>query len=213
MLVAAYAGMQLRRVRRAIGALLVRTVAAQFGIVIHALRQYHHAHHGGRRGRGPGSCWTGVKALSHPAGVMHSDARLLAQFRFHSGLPETIQRVLVRGAHPISKLQARRLAHRCRRPLLRPPEVGCLTRRRSEQNAANARGLRYDGRRGRSPCHARTRGGESNAMGIAAEIGQYLLGACERALGVDHPFNRTEPIETVGKGGGFGQGSECAGEA
>ena len=47
-------------------------------------------------------------------------------------------------------------------------------------------------------------------MGIAAEIGQHLLGAYERALGVDHPFNRAQAIETVGEVAGFGQGSSHA---
>jgi hypothetical protein len=35
-----------------------------------------------------------------------------------------------------------------------------------------------------------TRVGYRHAMGIAAEIGQHLLGSCERALGIDHPCDR-----------------------
>ena len=61
------------------------------------------------------------------------------------------------------------------------------------------------------PCQARV--GQGDAMGIAAEIGQNLLGSCERALGEDDPLDSTQPIETVGECGGFGQGHECAGEA
>ena len=57
-----------------------------------------------------------------------------------------------------------------------------------------------------------TRVCEGDAMGIAAEIGQHLIGSGERALGIDRPFDRTQRIETFGEGVGFGQGRECAGE-
>jgi hypothetical protein len=36
-----------------------------------------------------------------------------------------------------------------------------------------------------------TRVCEGDAMGIAAEISQHLIGSGERALGIDHPFERS----------------------
>jgi len=38
-----------------------------------------------------------------------------------------------------------------------------------------------------------TRVCQRDAMGIAAEIGQHLLGSGERALGIDHPCDRRSP--------------------
>jgi len=35
--------------------------------------------------------------------------------------------------------------------------------------------------------------GDGDAMGVAAQIGQHLLGAGERTLGVDHPCDRRSP--------------------
>jgi len=54
--------------------------------------------------------------------------------------------------------------------------------------------------------------GECDSVGVATEIGQHLLGSCERALGEDHAFDRAQRIETFGEGGGLLQGGERAGE-
>ena len=51
-----------------------------------------------------------------------------------------------------------------------------------------------------------------DAMSIAAEIGQHLLRSCERALGIDHPFDRAQCIEPFSEGGGSDQGRQRAGE-
>ena len=42
-------------------------------------------------------------------------------------------------------------------------------------------------------------------MGVARQIGENLLGSCERALGVDHPLALTQRYEPVGEGLGVGQ--------
>jgi hypothetical protein len=54
---------------------------------------------------------------------------------------------------------------------------------------------------------------QRNAVGIAAEIGQHLLGSCERALCKNHPFAHAQCIEALGEAPRFSQGSEGAGEA
>ena len=50
-------------------------------------------------------------------------------------------------------------------------------------------------------------------MGVAAEIGQHLLGAAEGRLGVDHPVDAAQRRAVGGEGAGLGQGGEIAEEA
>src|SRR6202022_1569358 len=47
-------------------------------------------------------------------------------------------------------------------------------------------------------------------MGIAAEIGQHLLGAAEWGLGVDHPVEAAELAEMTCEGLRFGKVGELA---
>ena len=44
--------------------------------------------------------------------------------------------------------------------------------------------------------------GDCRAVGVAGEIGEHLVGAGERAFGVDHPFHTAKRLE---------EGSECIG--
>ena len=50
-------------------------------------------------------------------------------------------------------------------------------------------------------------------MGIAAEIGQHLLGAAEGRLGVDHPLDPAQRAQPMGEGCGSGEAGELAEEA
>ena len=50
-------------------------------------------------------------------------------------------------------------------------------------------------------------------MGVAAEIGQHLLGAAEGRLGVDHPVDPAQRRAVGGEGGGVGERREIAEEA
>ena len=50
-------------------------------------------------------------------------------------------------------------------------------------------------------------------MGVAAEIGQHLLGAAERRLGIDDPVDAPQLVEPVGEGRGLGEAGEVAEEA
>lgn len=54
--------------------------------------------------------------------------------------------------------------------------------------------------------------GDSDAMGIAAEISQHLFGAAEWWLGVDHPVEAPEFTETTCEGLRFGKADEIAEE-
>ncbi|MGY4319518.1 hypothetical protein ACVWW1_008845 [Bradyrhizobium sp. JR3.5] len=54
--------------------------------------------------------------------------------------------------------------------------------------------------------------GDSNAMGIAAEIGQHLRGATERPFGVDDPADASHGDEVSCEGSRLGQGCEVAEE-
>ena len=42
--------------------------------------------------------------------------------------------------------------------------------------------------------------GDSNAVGVAGQIGQYLLGSGKRALGVDEPVRRPQRVEVGPEG-------------
>ena len=55
--------------------------------------------------------------------------------------------------------------------------------------------------------------GDRNAMGVAAEIGQHLLGAAEGRFGVDHPVDPAQRRAIGGEGAGLGERSEVAEEA
>ncbi len=55
--------------------------------------------------------------------------------------------------------------------------------------------------------------GGSNAVGVATEIGEHLLGAGERTFGVDHPLDATQAVEAPGKRRGLGECGKRAGEA
>ena len=55
--------------------------------------------------------------------------------------------------------------------------------------------------------------GDGDAMGVAAEIAEHLLGAGERRLGEDHPVDAGQRVELSGEGGGIGQAGEGAGQA
>ena len=54
--------------------------------------------------------------------------------------------------------------------------------------------------------------GDGDAMGIAAEIVEHLLGSAERALGIDHPGNAAQRGKVAGEGGRFGECGEIAEE-
>src|SRR5215217_8787298 len=54
--------------------------------------------------------------------------------------------------------------------------------------------------------------GDSDAMGVAAEIGQHLFGPAERWLGVDNPVEAPEFAETTCEGLRFGKVGEIAEE-
>jgi hypothetical protein len=49
-------------------------------------------------------------------------------------------------------------------------------------------------------------------MGVAAEIGEHLLGPAERWLGINHPVEAAELAETTGKRLCFGKVGELAEE-
>jgi hypothetical protein len=53
---------------------------------------------------------------------------------------------------------------------------------------------------------------EPKAMGIAAEVGEHLLGAGERTFGIDDPLGGTQGAEALGKRARLGELGECAGE-
>jgi hypothetical protein len=53
---------------------------------------------------------------------------------------------------------------------------------------------------------------DSDAMGVAAEIGQQLFGPAEGWLGVDNPVCVPEPIETTCEDFGIGEVRESAEE-
>lgn len=55
--------------------------------------------------------------------------------------------------------------------------------------------------------------GNSDAMGVAAEIGEHLLGAGKRPLGVDDPLRAAQCAEALGKCVRFGECGKRAGEA
>src|SRR5690349_3157459 len=55
--------------------------------------------------------------------------------------------------------------------------------------------------------------GDGDAMSIAAEIIEHLLGSAERALGVDNPANGTQRPQTGSEGGRPGQARQIAKEA
>ncbi len=55
--------------------------------------------------------------------------------------------------------------------------------------------------------------GEGDAVGVAAEIAEHLLGPGEWRLGVDDPVDLGRRVEPSGKGGGVGQAGERAGKA
>ena len=55
--------------------------------------------------------------------------------------------------------------------------------------------------------------GDGDAMGVATEIGQHLLGAAEGRLGVDHPVDPAQRRAVGGEGAGLGERSELAEEA
>ena len=55
--------------------------------------------------------------------------------------------------------------------------------------------------------------GDGDAMGVAAEIAEHLLGAGERRLGVDDPVDAGQVIEASSEGGGIGERAEFPGEA
>ena len=50
-------------------------------------------------------------------------------------------------------------------------------------------------------------------MGVATEIGEHLLRAAERRLGVDDPLDLPQFVEPAGEGGGFGKLRKRAEEA
>src|SRR5438270_7232278 len=54
--------------------------------------------------------------------------------------------------------------------------------------------------------------GDGDAMGIAAEIIEHLLGSAERALGVDDPANGAQRPQPGSEGGGRGQARQIAKE-
>ena len=54
--------------------------------------------------------------------------------------------------------------------------------------------------------------GDGDAMGIAAEIVEHLLGSAERAFGVDDPGDAAQRGEVAGEGGRFGECGEVAEE-
>ena len=55
--------------------------------------------------------------------------------------------------------------------------------------------------------------GDGDAVGVAPEIGEDLLGPAERALGVDHPVDPAQQGAVGGEGVGLGQRREVSGEA
>jgi len=55
--------------------------------------------------------------------------------------------------------------------------------------------------------------GDGDAMGIAAEIVEHLLGSAERAFGVDDPGDAAQGGKVAGEGGRFGECGEIAEEA
>ena len=55
--------------------------------------------------------------------------------------------------------------------------------------------------------------GDGDAVGVAAQIGQHLLGPRKRALGIDDPFGAAQSPEASGEGCRFGQRRKRAGEA
>ena len=55
--------------------------------------------------------------------------------------------------------------------------------------------------------------GDGNAMGVAAEIGEDLIGATKGWLGVDDPFEPAQLAEMALEGGLIGQADEAAIEA
>ena len=55
--------------------------------------------------------------------------------------------------------------------------------------------------------------GDGDAVGVAAEIGEHLLGAAEGRLGVDHPVDPAQRRAVGGEGAGLGERSEIAEEA
>ena len=55
--------------------------------------------------------------------------------------------------------------------------------------------------------------GDGDAMGVAAEIGQHLLGPAEGRLGIDDPVDAAQSVEAGGEGVGLGKTGEIAEEA
>ena len=54
---------------------------------------------------------------------------------------------------------------------------------------------------------------DGDAVGVAAEIGQHLLGAAEGRFGVDHPVDPAQRRAVSGEGAGRGKRGEVAEEA
>ena len=55
--------------------------------------------------------------------------------------------------------------------------------------------------------------GDGDAVGIAAEIGEHLLGSAEGSLGVDNPVNLAQGRKMPGESGRIGEVREIAKEA
>ena len=55
--------------------------------------------------------------------------------------------------------------------------------------------------------------GDGDAVSVAGEIAEHLLGPGERGLAVDDPIDLGQCVEVGGEGSGVGQGGESAGEA
>ena len=55
--------------------------------------------------------------------------------------------------------------------------------------------------------------GDGDAVGVAGKVGQHLLGAGKRALGVDQPFDAARRSQRRIEGGRLGERCQIAGEA
>lgn len=58
-----------------------------------------------------------------------------------------------------------------------------------------------------------TRVGYGHTMGVAAEISEHLLWSAKGRLGIDHPLDLAELLQTFGEATGLGKKSEIAEEA